>query len=68
MTELLFDKLNSKPKIIKVTGNNQRSNQHSNLDCRVNNTNSLNLRSYNPRNQNNRNKATTFDTNDKTNE
>ena len=67
MTELLFDKLNDKPKIIKVMKINQKNEQISNLESEKNNKN-LNLSPYNRINLSSRNKVLISENNDKIND
>ena len=56
MTELLFEKLNDKPKIIKVMESDQKNEQSSNLNSKINIKNNFNLRIYDPINKSNHNK------------
>ena len=51
MTELLFDKLNNKPKIMKIMKPNSKNEQPLNLREDENINNDLNIRPYNQRNK-----------------
>ena len=66
MTELLFDKLNDKPKIIKVMKNDQKNDQFSNSKL-VQKNNNLNLKSSNLISQSNHNMALGTENFDKSN-
>ena len=63
-----MDKLNDKPKIIKVMESSQKNEQLLNLNPVINNNNniSLNLRSYNLKGQSKSDKVSPFETNSKT--
>ena len=65
MTELLFDKLNDKPKIIKVKESSQINELSLNLQSANNISNNFNLRPFNPRKQSNNSKFSEFENRDK---
>ena len=67
MTELLFDKLNDKPKIIKIMKKDLRNEQLPNINSAMNINNNLILKTNNIKNQSTRNKVLGTEVYDKTN-